>query len=338
MIERVLIVGPSWVGDMVMAQGLFRLLREQRSNLIIDVLAPEWSLPLIARMPEVTDAIIMPAGHGELKLKLRYQLAKQLRAKNYTQAIVLPNSFKSALIPFLAKIPKRTGYRGEMRYFLLNDLRYLAEKKHPLMIDRFLALGLPNNLDLPEKKYFPKLIISETEREQTIKKFQLSIQNKVILALCPGAEFGAAKRWPEKHYAEVAKQYVQSGGQVWLFGSANDREVANKIIELADVDCINLAGKTKLAEAIDLLSLAKVVVTNDSGLMHIAAALDKPLVAVYGPTSPGFTPPLQIAAKILQLSLPCQPCFQRICPLKHHDCMEKLLPEKVITALKEISV
>lgn len=337
MTEKLLVVGPAWVGDMVMAQSLFRLLREQNPTAVMDVLAPAWSLPLIARMPEVAHAIVMPIGHGELKLKTRYQLAQTLRQKNYTQAIVLPNSFKSALIPFFAKIPKRTGFRGEMRYGVLNDVRLLDKQKYPLMIERFVALGLPKNAPLPAKIPFPQLVISAGARDEAIKKFNLSIE-KPILALCPGAEFGAAKRWPERYYAEVARHHMASGGQVWLFGSVNDRVVTEQINQLSNDACVNLAGETKLAEAIDLLSLAKVVVTNDSGLMHIAAALDKPLVAVYGPTSPGFTPPLQVAAKVLQLSLSCQPCFQRVCPLKHHNCMEQLLPEQVITTLREISV
>jgi len=337
MSDRILIVGPAWVGDMVMAQGLFRLLKEQRPDCSIDVLAPAWSLPLIARMPEISNAIVMPVSHGELALKKRFQLGCELRAKQYTQSIVLPNSFKSALVPFWAKIPKRTGYRGEMRYGVLNDMRHLDKQKYPLMIERFLALGLPNNQPLPEPFSLPALKISNTSLTAVRTKFNLSIQNQRILALCPGAEFGPAKRWPEKYYADIAKQYAELGWQIWIFGSAKDRDVAETIIQLSNTACVNLAGETTLEEAIDLLSCVNAVLTNDSGLMHIAASLNKPLVVVYGPTSPGFTPPLHPSAKIVHLSLPCQPCFKRTCPLKHHDCMEKLLPEKIVTSLREIS-
>ncbi|MDX1900756.1 MAG: lipopolysaccharide heptosyltransferase II [Gammaproteobacteria bacterium] len=336
MTERLLIVGPAWVGDMVMAQGLFRFLHQHHEDVTIDVLAPAWSLPLLARMPEVNQAIVMPISHGELALRKRYQMAKQLREKKYTQAIALPNSFKSALIPFWAKIPKRTGYRGEMRYGLLNDLRLLDAKRYPLMIERFVALGLSCGETLPKTYPWPALQISNDAREKVIQKFHLNM-SQPVLVMCPGAEFGPAKRWPERYFATVAERFVTAGWQVWLLGSTSDRAVTEMIEKLSNVSCVNLAGQTTLEEAIDLISFATKVLTNDSGLMHIAAALDKPIVAVYGPTSPHFTPPLHLGSKVLQLSLPCQPCFERVCPLKHHHCMEQLLPQKILSALTDES-
>jgi len=330
--NKVLIIGPAWVGDMVMAQSLFKLLRQRRSDLQIDVLAPAWSVALLARMPEVTDALVMPLGHGRLDLPERRRIGKALRDKQYAQAIVLPNSFKSALIPWWADIPVRTGWRGEMRYGVLNDMRRLDRKRYPLMIEQFMALGLPVNEPMPVDYPLPELIISSTSREQALARHALTTDHP-ILAICPGAEFGPAKRWPEEYYAAVANEKRRAGWQVWIFGSANDHAVAEKIMSLTEQGCINLAGKTQLEEAIDLLSLASAVVTNDSGLMHIASALQKPLIAVYGPTSPAFTPPLNKQAKIVSLTLPCQPCFQRICPLKHHHCMTELKPQKVIDAM-----
>ena len=332
--NKILIIGPAWVGDMVMAQCLFKLLKQQDPFVTIDVLAPGWSMPLLARMPEVSDAMVMPMGHGEFGLLKRRCIGKNLRDKKYRQAIVLPNSFKSALIPWFAKIPKRTGWRGEMRYGLLNDLRVLDKNKYPLMIEQFMALGLPANASLPKPYPQPELNISDVSRDQAVLTFQLKT-DRPVLALCPGAEFGPAKRWPEEHYAALANEKINAGWQVWLFGSAKDQSVTEKIMALTDQRCVNLAGKTKLEEAIDLLSLARAVVSNDSGLMHIAAALQKPLIAVYGPTSSAFTPPLDEQAKIVSLSLTCQPCFQRTCPLQHHRCMRDLQPQRVLDAMSE---
>lgn len=338
MTNKILIVGPAWVGDMVMAQCLFKVLKQQHANVQIDVLAPAWSLPLLARMPEVANAIVMPIGHGQLNLHERYRLAVSLREKKYEQAIVLPNSFKSALIPFWAKIPVRTGWRGEMRYFLLNDIRTLNKKKYPLMIEQFMALGLPANTRLPDQYPLPELKISADACQDSLVRHHLVLSDHPILALCPGAEFGPAKRWPEDYFATVANEKLAAGWQVWLFGSAKDQSVTEKIMQLTDNRCVDLAGRTRLEEAVDLLSQASLVVSNDSGLMHIAAALQKPLIAVYGPTSAAFTPPLHDKAKIISLSLPCQPCFQRECPLKHHRCMRELSPEKAMSTLSEWNI
>lgn len=336
MSKKILIVGPAWVGDMVMSQCLFKLIKQQQPDAVIDVLAPAWSLPLLARMPEVSSSIIMPLGHGQLGLKERYRLAKTLRANQYDQAIVLPNSFKSALVLWWAKIPVRTGWRGEMRYFVLNDLRVLDKKRYPLMIERFMALGLLPTETLPKNYPIPDLQISAESQERALANHHLDHPVAPILALCPGAEFGPAKRWPEEYYAEIANEKLKAGWQVWIFGSPKDGEVAARIMQLTDNRCVNLTGRTKLEEAIDLLSLATVVVSNDSGLMHIAAALKKPLVAAYGPTSAGFTPPLHQQAKILSANIECQPCFQRTCPLKHHRCMLELKPASILDAMSEV--
>lgn len=336
MIEKILIVGPAWVGDMVMAQTLFKLIKQRKPAAIIDVLAPAWSLPLLERMPEVNLGIAMPIGHGQLNLKQRYQLAQEIKKNNYSQAILLPNSFKSALIPFLAGIPLRTGWRGEMRYIVLNDVRILDKKKYPLMIERFMALGLSPKEDLPADYPLPALTSSPQTQSDTLQRHQLSRNNQPILAICPGAEFGPAKRWPEKYYAQVANAKIAEGWQVWILGSPKDNDVAEVIQSLTNNQCVNLTGKTALVEAVDLLAAASAVLSNDSGLMHIAAALHKPLVVVYGPTSAGFTPPLNQNAKTLTLKLPCQPCFQRECPLIHHRCMLDLTPETVLQTLHEL--
>lgn len=335
---KILVIGPAWVGDMVMAQTLFILLKQQNPNAIIDVLAPAWSAPLLARMPEINQFLVLPFKHGELKLWERYKLAKQLRNNHYDLAYVLPNSFKSALIPLWAKIPRRVGWRGEMRWGLLNDIRYLDKQKLPLMIERFMALALPPLSALTKPYPKPALRISENERNQALIKHQLTLSEKPILALCPGAEFGPAKRWPAEYYAEVARKKIAEGWQVWIFGSPKDQQEATIIQQETNNACFDLTGKTSLAEAIDLLSLANLVITNDSGLMHIAAALERPLVVLYGSSDPRFTPPLSDNVKILNLQLSCSPCFERTCPLQHQKCLRDLHAPMVFEAIKELGI
>ncbi len=323
-----------------MAQSLFRTIKEQDDSVAIDVLAPQWSRALLDRMPEVRQSFVMPVGHGRLDLKQRYAIAKRLRVENYTQAMVLPNSWKSALIPWWSKIPLRTGFLGECRFGLLNDYRRLNKKALPKMIDRFAHLAYDRNASPTKTVPYPRLEISEETVQAVCHKFGITadVLQRPILALCPGAEFGASKRWPENYYAEVAQKKQKEGWAVWIFGSKNDSVVSAKIQAGMDEQCLDLTGKTTLDEAIDLLSLSSLVLTNDSGLMHIAAALQKPLVAVYGSTDPGFTPPLGGASQIVRLSMSCSPCFKRECPLGHHKCMQELYPEKVLSVIDAVVV
>lgn len=331
---RILVIGPAWVGDMVMAQTFLACLKNNHPEAQIDVLAPPWTRPLLARMPEVTGIIETPFGHGGLKLRDRYQLAKQFRANQYDQAITLRNAWKTALVPFLAGIPKRTGWLGEQRWGLLNDVRRLDKARYPLMVQRFAALAWPKDRELPSKLPRPTLCIDPDQREAALTQHQLK-RERPILAVCPGAEFGPSKQWPENYYADVIRERVEEGWDAWIFGSKNDQPVALKIQQqVGSVHCISLAGQTSLATAIDLLSCANQVISNDSGLMHIAAALNVPLVALYGSTSADFTPPLSRDAVILQTDVSCRPCFKRTCPLQHHACMQQLTPEKALQALR----
>lgn len=341
--KNILIIGPSWVGDMVMAQSLFKLLKQQDAATRIDVLAPDWTRALLERMPEVHQALSMPIVHGELGLKKRYQIALSLRDKGYQQAIILPNSFKSALIPFLAKIPVRTGWRRELRSILLTDARTLKKKRLPFMVERFLALGLPKGSLLLQNTPLhnwpkPQLEVSYDRLNQVREQYGLRHMDSPVVALCPGAEFGPAKRWPSAHYGEIANEFIARGWQVWLFGSGNDVEVAAEIQEITQHRSRNLVGHTSLGSAIDLLSLADLVISNDSGLMHVAAALQRPQVIVYGSTDPKFTPPLNERVKILRLSLPCSPCFKRTCPLTESSlkCLTELKPAAVMQAAAEL--
>ena len=320
---KILVVAPSWVGDTVMAQPLFQLLHERHAHLVLDVLAPPFTLPLLARMPEVRRGIVGRFGHGELKFNERRRIAHELRAERYDQAIVLPNSLKSALIPLLAKIPLRTGFRGEMRYGFLNDVRRLDERALPKMVERFAALALDGGATLPRPLPSPQLSASLSESEITLKN-QIVTNNKPIAILCPGAEYGPAKRWPAEHFGALAKQAADDGYAVWLVGGAKDAAIGDAIVRASDDACVNLCGKNSLEDAIDLISIAALVVTNDSGLMHVAAALNRPTLALYGSSSPGFTPPLSSRATVIKIDIECSPCFKRECPLGHFNCMRLL--------------
>ncbi len=334
---RILIVAPSWVGDTVLAQPMFRLLHQRHANLTLDVLAPPWTLPLLARMPEVRRGIVARFGHGELKFAERRRLAHELQAEHYDQAIVLPNSLKSALIPLLAKIPLRTGFRGEMRYGLLNDMRHLDARAQPKMVQRFALLALARGAALPSPLPAPALSVDTKNAKQLVKK-QILNHDLPLAVFCPGAEYGPAKRWPAAYFGALAKQAAQAGYAVGLIGSPKDMSIGDDIVRASDGACVNLCGKTSLEDAIDLISGAALVVTNDSGLMHIAAALERPTLALYGSSSPAFTPPLSDKAKFIKIDIACSPCFKRECPLGHFNCMRQLTPAQVWAEVQLLKV
>lgn len=327
-----------------MAQALFMTLhndaKEAAQSLSIDVLAPAWSRPLLERMPEVNQAIDLPFAHGELNLSGRYRLGRALREQDYAQVIVLPNSLKSAVVPIFAKIPKRTGWRGEARGLILNDMRGLDPKALPLMVQRFVALGRVDGSSLPEPLPMPSLVTEASSVDAALKALSLQAQPPVLV-ICPGAEFGDAKQWPAEHYASLSGDKITQGWQVWILGSAKDNAVALEIQGLLAADlrtqCHILTGRTSLAQAIDLMSVASAVVSNDSGLMHVAAALGKPIVALYGSTSAAFTPPLADQVQLLSIDIDCRPCFQRTCPLGHKRCLVDLSPSVALAALEKIA-
>lgn len=341
---KTLIIGPSWVGDMMMSQSLYRTLKQLNPDIEIDVMAPSWCRALLAKMPEVSQAIAMPLGHGEFALSKRYQLGKSLRENHYQQAIVLPNSFKSALIPYFAKIPKRTGWKGEMRYGLLNDLRKLNKQAYPLMVERYVALAYPKQQmhsakDIPQPILWPKLHVTMPENLETLTAFDIP-QDAPLIGFCPGAEFGPAKRWPDYHYATLADMIVKQHAKVLIFGSANDRQVGEQIMaKMTHSDqCINLAGKTQLDQAINLIAACKAVVTNDSGLMHVAAALDRPLVALYGPSSPDFTPPLSNKAEVIRLITGYHRVRRGDAEQGYHQSLIDIKPDQVFESLMKLIV
>lgn len=306
---KILVIGPSWIGDMIMSQSLYRTLKVKYPSAKIDVMAGSWCISLLARMPEVHKALLMPLDHGTVGISERWRLGHALRTNQYDHAYVLPNSFKSALVPFFANVPKRTGWRGEMRYGLLNDIRVLDKVAFPLMVQHYVALAydkrhMRSAEDLCKPLLWPQLEVSKEEITKIIIEFNLT-SHRPIIGFCLGAEFGIAKRWPHYHYATLAQRLINNGYQIILLGSLKDYVVAKQIRmsfpESTLTYCINLAGKTKLEHAVILIAACQAIVSNDSGLMHITAALNKPLIALYGPTSPDFTPPLSNKAKVLRL-------------------------------------
>lgn len=330
--QKILVVGPSWVGDMVMAQSLFKLLRLRFSACEIHVLAPGWSEPILARMPEVSKTLVLPFGHGVFGLSGRWKLGRSLISEGYTQAIVLPRSWKSALVPFAAKIPLRTGFLGEQRYGLLNDRRPLDKKILDQTVKRYTALGLSaNEAFTADLVSFPRLDVDFHNQKSLYKSLGLS--NRPAVALMPGAEYGPAKQWPLAYYRELADKLVASGKQVWVLGGLKDAEAGTEIAASGLADLHNLCGKTQLADVVDLLAAAEAAVTNDSGLMHVAAAVGTKVHAIYGSSSPAYTPPLTNNSEIHYLQLDCSPCFKRTCPLGHTNCLRQLSVEQILKEL-----
>jgi heptosyltransferase-2 len=310
-LSRVLVVAPNWIGDALMAQPL--LSRLKHSGAAIDVLAPPWVAPVARRMPEVSEVIPADLRHGALQLGDRWRLARTLKGR-YDRAIVLPNSWKSALIPFLAGIPRRVGYRGEMRYGLLNEVHRAGGASMP---QHYAALTDGSELTQP------RLRVAPAEIEDTKRRFGIGHRYAVF---CPGAEYGPAKRWP--YFKEAA---IRLGLPVVLLGSANDRAAAS------DIAGKDLVGKTTLDEAICLIAGAVLVLSNDSGLMHVAAALERPQVALFGSSSPLHTPPASARARVLWLKLECSPCFERECPLGHFRCMKDISVDRVLAEIAALA-
>jgi heptosyltransferase-2 len=325
---NILVVAPSWIGDTILAQPLLALLKRNTPDARIEVLAPDWSAPLLARMAEVDAVIANPFRHGEFGFAARRALGRRLAGADFQQAYVLPNSWKSALIPFFARIPRRIGYQGESRYLLLNERHRLDVAAHPQLVQRYAALAgpLPASLPLPH--------LTSTGEQQWAVRSALDLPlDAAPVIFCPGAEYGPAKRWPAQHFAALARLVATPQNPVWLIGSAKDAAVGDEIAAAAQGAALNLCGRSTLEQAIDLIASARCVVSNDSGLMHVAAALERPLVALYGSSSPAYTPPLSPAAKIVSRNLPCSPCFKRECPLGHFDCMSGITPPQVATTI-----
>jgi heptosyltransferase-2 len=325
---KILVVAPSWIGDTILAQPLLALLKRNDPTARIEVLAAAWSAPLLARMSEVDAVIANPFGHGQFNFGARRALGRRLASGNFSAAYVLPNSWKSALVPYFAGIPRRIGYQGESRYLLLNQRQRLDVTAHPQLVQRYAALAGPLPASLP-----PPRLSSTMEQQQAARRALDLPHDANPVIFCPGAEFGPAKRWPAQHFAALARLIATPQQPVWLVGSDKDKAVGDDIAAAAQGTALNLCGRSSLEQALDLIAAARCVISNDSGLMHVAAALERPLVALYGSSSPAYTPPLSSGAKIVSRNLPCSPCFQRECPLVHFDCMNGITPQQVATMI-----
>jgi len=327
---RTLVISPNWIGDAVMAQPLLRRLRERHPERPIDVLAPGWVAPVWRAMREVDTVIESPFKHGALQWKERKAFAKMLKARGYADSYVLPNTLKFALIPWLAGIKRRVGYKGEMRYGLVNVMHHDDKAAPRPMVPFYAALADAPVRQLPPagKALEPSMQVAPEQADAAIAR--LALPAGAYVAFAPGAEFGPAKRWPAAYFAELAQtvRARRPDTQILLMGSPKDRAVCDEITAVVP-QAHNLAGATSLDEAIALISRAAALVTNDSGLMHIGAALGRPVVAIYGPTDPRHTPPHSALAKVLWLHIECSPCQQRECPLGHQNCMKQILPADV---------
>lgn len=328
---RILIIAPSWIGDTVAAQPLFMRLKQYQPQAQIDVLAPGYVAAVLRRMPEISGILENPFGHGQLQLAERWRLGRRLAKAGYDQVVLLPNSLKSALVPFFAGIPHRIGFVGEARQFLLNRVHRLDKSRLPLQVQRYAQLAEPPGADLPQPLPNPLLVSDPAIVARTLADLGLTVEPAPVI-FCPGAEYGPAKRWPSRHFAALARELAQRGYPVWLVGGKKDHDFAAEIASQAPA-CRNLCGVTSLDQAVDLIAAAAFVVTNDSGLMHVSAALNKPLIALFGSSSPGYTPPLSDQAEVMSLKLDCSPCFKRECPLGHLRCLNDLLPETVLARM-----
>jgi len=342
--QSILIIAPHWIGDAVSTQPLLANLKVLYPDSKINILASNWVAPVYRACSEVHEVIEAKFEHKKLQWNLRKEIAKEIEAKNYQACFVLPNSFKSALIPWLANIPFRIGYRGELRFGLINlALDNPSKVNRPPMVEHYLVLSqlLKDDESIPLDKFAPKLNVSGAAKQQVGQKLQdANINRDFIYAICPGAEYGPSKRWPTEHFAVLAQQLIKqnSNNQIILLGGKNDYSLAQEITSQSKLvsNIHNWCGNTSLDEAIALIGMSKAVVSNDSGLMHIAAALQIPQVAIFGSSDPAHTPPLSDRAKIMWLNMSCSPCHKRVCPLGHLRCLKDILPEQVLATLNTL--
>ncbi len=333
---RTLIIAPNWIGDAVMAQPLVALLARSETCERIDVLAPPHVASVFRAMDRVDEVIVAPNTHGRLQFGDRWRLARSLRRRRYDRCVVLPNSMKSALVPFLAGIPERIGHRGENRYLLINRMHDTPAGSRPPMVEFYARLAFPPGAPMPAQVPNPALSHDVERKRAILERLGLRLDDPVVV-LCPGAEYGEAKRWPARHFAALASLIAVEWPEttIALVGSAKERALATEIAALSGQELQNLCGETSLDEAIALIGTASAVVSNDSGLMHVAAALARPQVAVFGSSDPRHTPPRSARARVEWLHLDCSPCFERTCPLGHLDCLNRISPATVFDSLEK---
>lgn len=337
--QRILIIAPHWIGDAVMSQPLLASLKKAHPNDCIDVLCTPWVAPIYQACKEVSQIIEVDLQHGVLQWNLRRSIAKQLKTNGYTIAFVLPNSFKSALIPWMAGIPNRIGYRGEVRFGLINNaLRNPSRQARTAMVEHYgKLLQALSKTSIPfNKNSQPQLYISN-ELIEKVRSRLAPLRTQSLYVFAPGAEYGPAKRWPSSHFAELATTILSKDplAQIVILGSKADYTLGQDIQTntKATARIHNWCGSISLEEAMSVIAQCTQVISNDSGLMHIAAALSIPQIAIFGSSNPLHTPPLSKHAQVIWLELPCSPCYQRTCPLGHLHCLKQIEPQQVYTML-----
>ena len=320
---------------MVMAQALYKALRMDSTSAEIHVVAPEWSRPLLTRMPEISKIYSLDVVHGELGLSKRFSLGKDLRCEGYDQAIVLPRSFKSALIPWFASIPKRVGDVGEFRHGLLTNIFPSNRSKEiPNVCNYLRYIDIEASVNDVKQNFAPDLSVDEKNQQQLLGQFEVSTGSPLVACMV-GAEYGPSKQWPHEHFSNLIDLLCEQDIQVCILGSQKDAQAGDKIQSLCQHNVKNLCGKTSLTDVIDILAVCDVAISNDSGLMHIAAAVNTPVLTMYGGTTPAYTPPLHEKAKSFYVKLACSPCWQRTCQYDHYRCLTDILPNDVFREVQK---
>ena len=327
--QKLLIIPQNWLGDIVMSQTLLKKIKSDNPKTSIDILVNSSLKNLVERMPEINKVIILDCNHRELGLFKRLRLAKEIKKSSYDRSIVLSRSLKSSLIPYFAKIPIRTGELGELRYLLINDLKEFSKESRRKTASRYISMYSDNNEKLSEN-YYPSLDSNSENIKNLSEKYDLKKDKKVII-FAPGAAFGPSKMWPVNKFRELGKK-LNNDFKILILGSNNEKSIGNDIV--TNKNMINLCGKTSIADAVDLMHISKFCVSNDSGLMHLAAATNTKSISIYGSTSPDFTPPLTKNKDIHYKGMSCSPCFEKKCKYGHYNCLVDIHSDDVFKSFK----
>ena len=327
--QKLLIIPQNWLGDIVMSQTLLKKIKSNNPKTSIDILVNSSLKNLVERMPEINKVIILDCNHRELGLFKRLRLAKEIKKSSYDRSIVLSRSLKSSLIPYFAKIPIRTGELGELRYLLINDLKEFSKESRRKTASRYISMYSDNNEELSEN-YYPSLDSNSENIKNLSEKYDLKKDKKVII-FAPGAAFGPSKMWPVNKFRELGKK-LNNDFKILILGSNNEKSIGNDIV--TNKNMVNLCGKTSIADAVDLMHISKFCVSNDSGLMHLAAATNTKSISIYGSTSPDFTPPLTKNKDIHYKGISCSPCFEKKCKYGHYNCLVDIHSDDVFKSFK----
>jgi heptosyltransferase-2 len=328
----ILLVPYMWIGDFVRCHSVVRLLNARFPQAPVDVLTTTLCAPLLDYMPGVRKGIVVDLPRKKLPFRLHRALAERLAKEHYSRSLVMPRTWKAALAPFLAGIPERTGFAGEVRFGLLNDIRF-GERRLPRMVDRCGALALPKGATLPPEWPKPQLVVPPDGAAAWRTTHDLPNEGRPVVAFAPGA-VGPSKRWPSSYFAELGRKLTAEGFAVWVLGSPAEAPLAEEIVAAAGPSARNLTS-TDLRNAVLALKIASACVSNDSGLVHVAAAIGTPTVGIFGPTSPWHWAPLNPLAAVIETTtnVLCRPCHKPTCRFGHHHCMRDIPADQVLPAV-----